>query len=112
MRPSLEVIGRKRHEVVVVWVHHDVSAQVSQLDEVLLPRFRPPVRPRIWHHNCVDGENRLGEPEVEVGVELAPIFGEVNGSPAAGDLGEVQGGILYYVVGCESGPGVEERPSL
>ena len=40
------------------------------------------------------------------------MFGEVNGSPAAGDLGEVRGRVLGYVVGCESGPGVEERSSF
>ena len=45
-------------------------------------------------------------------MELAPVFGEVDRSPAAGDLGEVRGGVLGYVVGCEHGSRVEERPSF
>jgi len=110
MRPDLEVIRREGHVVVVVRVHHDVSAQISQLDEVLLPRFRPPVRPRIRNHGCVDAEKGLREADVEVGMEFAPVFREVDRSPAAGDLGEVRGRVLGYVVGCEHGPGVEEFP--
>ena len=41
-------------------------------------------------------------------MEFAPVFGEVDRSPAAGDLGEVRGSIFGYVVGCEHGSGVEE----
>jgi len=45
-------------------------------------------------------------------MELAPVFGEVDRSPAAGDLGKVRGRVFGYVVGCEHGPGVEEYPSF
>lgn len=110
MRPNLKVIRREGHEVVIVRVHHNVSAQISQLDEVLLPRSRPPVRPRIRNHDRVDTEKGFRKADVEVGMEFAPVFGEVDRSPAAGDLGEVWGRVLGYVVGCEHGPGVEELP--
>ena len=110
MRSDLEVIRRERYKVVVVRVHHDVSAQISQLDEILLPRFRPPVRPRTRDHDRVDTEKGFGEADVEVGMEFAPVFGEVDRSPAAGDLGEVRSRVLGHVVGCEHGPGVEELP--
>lgn len=43
-------------------------------------------------------------------MELAPVFGKVYRSPAAGDLGEVRGRVLGYAVCCEHGAGVEERP--
>ena len=43
-------------------------------------------------------------------MEFAPVLGEVDRSPAAGDLGEVRGRVLGYVVGREHGPGVEEIP--
>ena len=112
MRPDLEVIRREGNEVVVVRVHHNVSPQINQLDEVLLPRFRPAVRPRVRNHNRVDIEEGLGKANVEVGMEFAPVFGEVDRSPAAGDLGEVWGRVLDYVVGCEHSSGVEERPSF
>ena len=112
MRADLEVICGERHEVVVVRVHHDVSAQISQLDEVLLPRFGPPVRPRVRDHHRVDTGNDLGEANVEVGMELAPVFGEVYRSPAAGDLREVRSRVLGNVIGCEYGPGVEKCPAF
>ena len=112
MRPELEMVRREGHETVVVRVHHDVPTQISQFDEIFLPRSRPAVRPRIWDHDGVDTEKDLGEANVEVGVEFAPVFGEVDRSPAAGDLGEVRGRVLGYVVGCEHGSGVEECPSF
>ena len=112
MRPELEMVRREGHEIVVVRVHHDVPTQISQFDEVFLPRSRPAVRPRIWDHDRVDTEKDFGEANIEVGVEFAPVFGEVDRSPAAGDLGEVRGRVFCYVVGCEHGSGVEECPSL
>ena len=108
MRSALEVVRREGHEVVVVRVHHGVSAQISQLDEILLPRFRPPVRPRTRNHDRVDTEKGFGEADVEVRMEFAPVFGKVDRSPAAGDLGEVRSRVLGHVVGCEHGPGIEE----
>jgi len=45
-------------------------------------------------------------------MEFAPVFGEVDRSPAARDLGEVRGRVLGHVVGREHGSGVEERPSF
>ena len=110
MRSDLEVIRREGNEVVVIRVHHDVSAQISQLDKILLPRFRPPVRPRTRNHDRVDTKKGLGEADVEVGMEFAPVFGKVYRSPAAGDLGEVRGRVLGHVIGCEHGPRVEEFP--
>lgn len=113
MRPGLEVVRREGHEVVVVRVHHDVSSQIGQFDEIFLPRFGPPVRPRIRNDDRVDTEQGFGKPNVEVGMELAPVFGKVERSPAAGDLGDVRGRVvLGYSVGCERGPGVENRPSF
>ena len=112
MRPELEMVRREGHEIVVVWVHHDVPTQISQFDEVFLPRSRPAVRPRIWDHDGVDTEQDLGETNIKVGMEFAPVFGEVDRSPAAGDLGEIRGCVLGYVVGCEHGSGVEECPSF
>lgn len=112
MRPDLEVIRREGHEIVVVRVHHDVSAQISQFDEVFLPRFRPTVRPRIRNYDRIDTKKGFGEAYIEVRMKLAPVFGEVDRSPAAGDLGEVRGCVFDYVVGCEHGPGVEKHPSF
>ena len=112
MRPELEMVRREGHEIVVVRVHHDVSTQIGQFNEVFLPRSRPAVRPRIWDHDGIDTEQDLGETKVKVGMEFAPVFGEVDRSPAAGDLGEVRGRVLGYVVGCEHSSGVEECPSF
>jgi len=112
MRPDLEVVRGEGHEIVIVRVHHDVSAQINQFDEVFLPRFRPSIRPRVWNNDRVDTKKGLGEANVEVGMEFAPVFGEVDRSPAAGDLGEIWGRVLGHVVGCEHGPGVEESPSF
>ena len=112
MRPGLEVVRREGHEVVVIRVHHDVPSQISQLDKVLLPRFRPPVRPRIRNDDGIDPKQNLRKPNVQVGMEFPPVFREVDRSPAAGDLGEVRGRVLGYAVGCERGSGVEKRPSL
>ena len=106
------MVCREGHKVVVVRVYHDVSAQISQFDEVLLPRFRPAVRPRVRNNDRVDIEKGLREADVEVGMEFAPVFGEVDRSPAARDLREVRSRVLGHVVCCEHGPGVEERPSF
>ena len=106
------MIRREGHEVVVVRVHHNVSSQIGQLDEVLLPRFRPPVRPRVRNDDCVDTKKCLREADVEVGIEFAPVFGKVDRPPAAGDLGDVRSCVLGYAVGCEHGPGVEKHPAF
>ena len=45
-------------------------------------------------------------------MELAPAFGEVDRSPAAGDLREIGRCVFGHVVGCEHSPGVEEYPSF
>ena len=112
MRADLEMVCGEGNEIVVVRVYHDVSTEISQFYEVLLPRFRPAVRPRVRNNDRVNIEKGLGEADVEVGMEFAPVLGEVDRSPAARDLREVRSRVLGHVVCCEHGPGVEERPSF
>lgn len=98
MRSGLEVIRREGYEVFVIWVHHNISTQISQFDKIFLPRFRPTVRPGVRDHDGIDTEQCFGEADIEVGMEFTPVFGEVYRSPAAGDLGEVRGGVPGNVV--------------
>ena len=37
VRPHLEMVRRQRHKVVIVWVEHDVAAEIRELDKVLFP---------------------------------------------------------------------------
>lgn len=50
--------------------------------------------------------------EGEVGVEFAPLGGEVDGAPAAGDLGEVGRVGVFKAVGCEELAGIEGRAAF
>lgn len=90
VRPDLEVVRRQRFKIGVVRIEHCVPAQEDQLDEVLFPAARPPVRPDFGHDRLRDGERELRQAQGEVGVELAPLLGEVRGSPRARDLREVR----------------------
>jgi hypothetical protein len=103
VRPDLEMVRRQRHELVVVWVEHDVAAEIDELDQVLFPRLGPLVGAHARDDRASDGEGGLGEAENEVVVELAPGRGKVECAPAAWDLREVGGG------GVGERRGAEER---
>jgi len=92
MRPHLEMVRRQRHKVGIVWVEHDVPAEVDELDKVFLPRFRPLVGAHPWDDRAIDREGGSGEAKGEVVVELTPRRGKVECAPAAGDLRKVRGG--------------------
>ena len=57
-------------------------------------------------------EHGRREPLDEVGVELAPVLGEVKRAPAAGDLGQIRGVGMRKASGGEDESGVEEVSAL
>ena len=88
VRAGLHVVGGEARLVGEVWVEADVAAQVHHVDEELLPRRLPAVGARLGDlHGVLLGVLREARPHV--GVELAPVLGEEDGAPAAGELVQV-----------------------
>lgn len=88
MRPWLHVIRGEAGLVGEIRVEADVPSEVHHVDEELLPGRLPSVGARPRDLDRV----RLGvlrEARRHVGVELAPVLGEEDGAPAAGELVKV-----------------------
>lgn len=88
VRSGLHVVRGEAHLVGEVGVQADVPSEIHEVDEELLPRRLPAVGPRPGN---LDGVllGVLGEPRPHVRVELPPVLGEEDCSPAAWELVEV-----------------------
>ncbi|EYU34359.1 hypothetical protein MIMGU_mgv1a016562mg [Erythranthe guttata] len=82
------MIRRKARLIWEIRVQTHVTPQIHHINQKLLPRSLPPVRPRFRNLHWIL-LRILRKPSVHIHVEFPPLFGEEHGAPATGQLVQI-----------------------